>query len=51
MAASTEAKLPAVNTAYLDRTILGAGVAHFLKGTVWGSAVAVSQAVGALLHL
>lgn len=49
MAAASD-KLAVVNTAFLDRTILGTGAANFLKGTIWGGAVSVSQAVGACQH-
>jgi hypothetical protein len=41
------ASLPPVDSAMIKRTVLGATAVAVLKGTIWGNAIALSQAAGA----
>lgn len=45
-AVHAEEKLPAVDTKFIDRTLIGGGAATAIKGLIWGNAVAISQAIG-----
>lgn len=41
-----EAKLEKIDSSFIDRKIVSKPLLNFMKGTIWGSAWAISQSVG-----